>query len=712
MKFLSLKESSLKQSRFILLMLLAFIFSVSIRYIWVNEVGDIEAFKWNNELMINTNDGYYWAEGARDILNNTHQEYDHSPVNTPMAKLTAFLATVLPFSFETLLLWIPAFFGSFLVVPIMLIAREIKQDYLGFVAAILGAIAWSYYNRTMVGYYDTDMLVIVLPALLVWSIILNIKEQKNSFLLLTPFFILLNIWWYPQSYSLMLGLSVMVGLYTLVFDRKNIFNYKLLALMFISIAYIYWFIKLILLVGVVALFYKKDEIFTLKNTFILLAISAFLVLVTGGFAPILRMISVYIFRESYTADTLETLHYFAVNQTVREAGHIPFETFANRISGSVTTFVLSVIGYILLSIRYRVLWLALPMVGLGFLALSGGLRFTVYAVPFMALGVSYIIFLTAKGFENIIFKDKTLKIVQIGFISLATIAILYPNIKHIIAYKVPTVFVKKEVEVLDRLKHIAQRDDYVVAWWDYGYPIRYYADVNTLIDGGRHIGKVNFPVSFALTKDQISGANMARLDVEYTKRAFKEKFKSNLIQELKDYNYTDINSFLKALGSKEFKLPKKTTDVYLYLPNRMLDILPTVGMFSNLDLTTGKQYRRAFFYQAKGFREGKNVIDLGNGIAILKDNGMLQIGNQRVPVNHFAVTAYDNFGKLHKNIKTLNPTSRLNVIFMKNYNRFLVLDDDMYNSLFIQLYVLENYDKELFEPVILTPLVKVYKLKK
>ena len=68
--------------------------------------------------------------------------------------------------------------------------------------------------------------------------------------------------------------------------------------------------------------------------------------------------------------------------------------------------------------------------------------------------------------------------------------------------------------------------------------------------------------------------------------------------------------------------------------------------------------------------------------------------------------------KLHKSIQTLNPTSRLNVIFMKNYNRFLVLDDDMYNSLFIQLYVLENYDKELFEPVILTPLVKVYKLKK
>jgi len=36
----------------------------------------------------------------------------------------------------------------------------------------------------------------------------------------------------------------------------------------------------------------------------------------------------------------------------------------------------------------------------------------------------------------------------------------------------------------------------------------------------------------------------------------------------------------------------------------------------------------------------------------------------------------------------------------------------MYNSVFIQLFVFENYDKSLFEPVILNPLVKVYKLKK
>jgi len=48
---------------------------------------------------------------------------------------------------------------------------------------------------------------------------------------------------------------------------------------------------------------------------------------------------------------------------------------------------------------------------------------------------------------------------------------------------------------------------------------------------------------------------------------------------------------------------------------------------------------------------------------------------------------------------------------MRDYGRILILDKRMYNSAYIQLFVLENYDPNLFEPVILTPLSKVFKLK-
>jgi len=215
--------------------------------------------------------------------------------------------------------------------------------------------------------------------------------------------------------------------------------------------------------------------------------------------------------------------------------------------------------------------------------------------------------------------------------------------------------------------YIASREDYVISWWDYGYPIRYYADVKTLVDGGKHSGSVNFPVSFMLTNPQQVAAKMARLDVEYTEKTNELKKEiadknitvfSNIEQMTKSYGFDDTNKFLEALKDPNLTLPKKTRDIYFYLPFRMLSIYPTIALFSNLDLMTGRQKKPPFL-----------------------------------------------------NVQLVDMTSNLNVIYMASYGSMLIVDDRTYDSLTIQLLVLENYDPKLFEPVMLTPYVKVYKLK-
>src|SRR5690606_27326019 len=113
-------------------------------------------------IMINTNDGYYWAEGARDRLENPAVTDELSPVSRAVPVITAVIAKPLPFvSLETLILYLPAVLGSLIVVPIILIGRALNHTGAGFAASLIAVIAWSYYNRTMVGYYDDDMLVIV-----------------------------------------------------------------------------------------------------------------------------------------------------------------------------------------------------------------------------------------------------------------------------------------------------------------------------------------------------------------------------------------------------------------------------------------------------------------------------------------------------------------------------------------------------------------------
>jgi len=76
------------------------------------------------------------------------------------------------------------------------------------------------------------------------------------------------------------------------------------------------------------------------------------------------------------------------------------------------------------------------------------------------------------------------------------------------------------------------------------------------------------------------------------------------------------------------------------------------------------------------------------------------------------VVGYTNDGKLQKNVQTLSEDGEISIIFMQSYNSFLILDEKMYNSLFIKLFVLGDYDKELFDLVIDSPYAKVYKLKR
>ncbi len=711
----------------VLFILIAFAFSIAVRLIWVQQFSGTEQFKFNDQFMINTNDGYFYAEGARDIVAGiTENTNDLSPFKSAGSILTAFIAKILPFSFESIIFYMPAFFASLLVIPIILIGRSIGKLEVGFIAALLASIAWSYYNRTMVGYYDTDLLNIVFPTFLLWSLIWAIKTQEDKYLLFTALDIIAYRWWYPQSYALEFAFFGLVFVYLLylafkerkdtvsLYENKTIsYILQLLTIMMLAMVQLDMVLRIALVFGYFMLFRQEKWH---KHLYIMFIMALMLFMASGGFDPIWGQLKGHVFKDDILVTGIDLkLHFFSVMQTVREAGQIPFETFANRISGHTITFIASILGYIWLSFRHPIMLLGLPMIGLGFLALSGGLRFTIYAVPILALGIAFLIVELSSFIKN--------NIMKYTLMTILTIAILLPNIKHVIDYKVPTVFTKDEVVVLDKLKNIANHEDYVVGWWDYGYPIRYYADVKTLSDGGKHSGSVNFPTSFILTHSQVEASKMLRLDVEYTENKFiiqkedenlskdnKRLIQTNIAQMTLDYGYKNTNNFLTSL-STDIKLPKKTRDVYLYLPNKMMNIYPTVNIFSNIDLMTGTKGKQPFFYKSTTFKESTEIIDLGRGIKIEKKTGKLIVGKQKASINNFTKTFYDKKGKLQKQVQTINRAANLNVIFMSNYKQFLVVENSVYNSLYFQLFVLENYNKELFEPTILTPLTKIYKLK-
>ncbi len=681
----------------------AVIFGMVCRLYWVFWASEYPVFFWNNELMISTNDGYAFAEGARDMLAGFHQENDLSYYGYPLSTLTYWIVKFLGVKLETAMIYMSVFFSSLVAVPVILIANEYKLKFAGFIAALLAVVANSYYNRTMAGYYDTDMLIIPLSVFVVWGLVRVLEKKDAKSLIIAPLSALIYMWWYSSAFSLISILTGLFLLYTLVFDIKNPLFYLEISLLLLAISNLDLTLKFaIVFVFYVLCLFKKEAI-NLKFALGVLVVVFVVFAIRGGLNPIIFQLKFYVFRDAPEVGGM-SFHFFNVNQTIQESSIVDFTLFCERISANVITFLISLAGVALFCYKHRSFAVSLAMLALGFLAFKSGLRFTIYAVPIMALGFGYLVEFIL---SNLKLKGAVLNLAR-AFI---TVLALAPALIHIYGYKAEPVFVHKEVEILNKLKSIAGREDYVVAWWDYGYPIRYYSDVKTLIDGGKHLGRENFAVSFALGSDEMSSANMARLDVEYTERNFKERFNGNLAQILKERN-ASIDQFFSDIKEANFSLPAKTRDIYYYLPDRMLGIFPTILQFSKIDLKSGKNLNNGLFIVTRAISQNEQGIRLSGGFTLSSDVTNLIYENNVLPLRSFIETDYDESGKLNVKEYKNNELSNISVIFMRDYGRFIILDESILKSTYIQLFVLERYDPKIFEPVILDGAAKVYKLKR
>ena len=693
------KSREFRSQEITLMMLIAYIFSFMVRMIWVYQFQGNESFIWNGQLMINTNDGYYFASGAQKWLYGTLQENPRVPgiFYTATVTLTAFAAKYLPITLDTVTLYMPAVISSLVVIPVILIGRLFGVALAGFFAALLGSIAWSYYNRTMIGYFDTDMFSAMAPMFILYFLLATIKTEKRIYVLMSALAFLIYPYLYDSGRTIVYAMGLLYMGYMLLFHRKEDFTYRSILLITVGmIDYNIW----IQFTAIAALYIALEkEVITAKQAIYGLVILIPIFLYTGNVhGLILTKIGHYIERDT----AKEGLKFFQVYKTIREAGIIPFDVMANRISGSVIGVLIALVGYIVLVVRHKEFILALPLIGIGIMSLWAGLRFTVFAVPVAAISAIYLFHVIASYVQD--------RRMYYFIMASLTAIMIYPNITHIIGYKVPTVMNKQEVTVLDRLKSNSSSKDYVIAWWDYGYPIWYYADKNTLIDGGKH-NNDNFIVSeILLSTSPLEAARLSRLAVEeYVSSDYQKSTDTLFNNGTKEQ--VNVADYLDELRYGDVEMPAKTRDIYLYLPWRMMRILPTIKLFSNLDLNTGKALSKPFFYSTQSFKQEKDQVSLGRGITWLMKENKLQLGNEKVDIGKYFTVGYAKKGKLSVDRKVFNASGKYHIIYMSSYRNFLVVDDAYLNSLFIQMFVFENYDKALFEPVILDPLSKIYRLK-
>ncbi len=737
----------------IVYILLAYFFALAIHLIWLFKFGTNPNYYFNGAPIINTNDGYYFASGVQKELFGLHQENPLVPsiYDRGLVFVTYLAAKLLPFSLDTIIFYMPAVVASLVVIPLVLIGKLYNNALWGFLSALLGSIAWSYYNRTLVGYYDTDMFALTVPVFVLYFLLKTLKTLSLKDMLYASFFLTIYEFLYTSGKSVAYALGVMFILFVLYLyffdtkykqERKVFIKFLILLLIALSKFYMPIFYETlfkIVLLGIIYFILEKKEIELKTLAYLSAFLFVYFLISSEALLTIWNKIQIY----TFTGTQKEGLHFFGVYQTISEASGIPIfpdgsgrSNVAYRIMGSILGFLLFIAGYIILVIRKREFLIALPLVGIGLFAHWGGLRFTVYAVPIAALSSIYLLFIISEYLSN--------KIGRILFLLATTAALVYPNIDHTLHYNPGVVFTKPEIKDLKSLEKIASSKDYTLTWWDYGYPIWYYSNTNTLIDGGKH-HEDNFIISKMFLSDSpILAANLAKVAVEkyaqaalaYKKwetegansKAIPKEFMMlnkkgepyfpnphhaiiNTILKNKQKDQKDSNEFLAILESNNIQLPPKTRDIYWYAPLKMSNIFLTISQFSNLDLQNGNKMRELWFYPTYARATKGSIIIFRNGVAFDYKKGELLIRNSKIPVSLFITTQILANGDIKILPQKYSHKGDKIVLFIQNKREFIIMDKETFSSNYVQMFLLGNYDKELFELVLKSPYSRIYKIK-
>ena len=356
------------------------------------------------------------AEAARKTAQTLHSAgYKNKAVHAALASaqdhaLSAIRRPMI--SVESIMAYMPAFAASLLAVPLVLIGRLLGSAWWGFLAALTGSVAYSYYNRSMSGYFDTDMFSVTVPAVALYFLLRSLcnKEDWSAgagavALFLMPFF-------YTSSMSIALAMAVAYIGYQLVFHWREARAWEGIVPVAVAMFFLGGSQGHVIAVNPAAWVLKIAAIFcaSLAPRWMpwlrvesewpgwplragVAAMLVGVVLFSSPFEQVRQKVFQYLPTETAAANPSGAqLQYKNVISTVQEARGVNKTIWAVRISGTVAGFGLTVLGFALLIARHPQMLISLPLVGIGLFSLMGGLRFTIHAVGIAALAATWVFF--------------------------------------------------------------------------------------------------------------------------------------------------------------------------------------------------------------------------------------------------------------------------------------------------------------------------------
>jgi hypothetical protein len=618
----------------LLTILFTYIFVVAIRWLlfYIMYADNLSLIMQDGSFIpIFNSDGGVYGYYASNILSGI--KYPFTSEYMP-GYLLFFISKFFGISLNQVLFYSPLFLSSLVVIPIILIGYLINLPRVGVYASILGSFSIIYYAKTALGHYDSDVLNIFFIFMILFSLMYSLKTNIIKGISLAFIFIILFALWYHSFSSIVLFIIMVYIIYIFIASYKQ--SNKLM--------------KYIFYIG--CIFFILFNI--INNTYYKRALDYFN---QDSTLELIQKSGNILYFSSELAGISEA-------QTYNLSSLIDFLSIHNSLF-----LLLSFIGLLLLSYRYRYMIIFSIFSIFVFISMKAGMRFSIFGVFPIVFGLSYMIVLL----EDKILKYKKI-LVFIPIILLLTSYIYKANITN----EMNSSLKSDDFEALVHLGMRANKRDFIISSWSFGWRIWYLTYLHTLIDNGKH------------DYDKFILAKLLLSNEDYTAKAtryFLEKC-YNSTCELALRMYHKKTPFQV---DKEIKKVKKTKDIYFFLNDRM--ILSLNQMMMDLQIYKKQKISGAGAYFA-------NPIQILNTKEVISED--FSVNFKTKTIKAFAANKTQRFNNLFiiidNKIQRLkgDKNSPFNVIIYKD--KFLIIvHNDILKSFFIQTMIFHRYDKKLFK---------------
>jgi len=693
-------------------------------------------YRLDNEWLLATHDAYTWVAGAEGF--GLAVGHPMSVMLKAMADLVGTVPAVVAF-------WFPAVLASFVAVIAFAWVWALGSMEAGVAAGILTSMAPGFLARTLLGFYDTDLITLFFPLLMAlapasWAMrymllpgmvlrrlamtsgVMSVRRAFSRGKADGP--------WTPRlkqaehvgnplrwQWIVLLGSSGVISWWTQewhsVFPYLIRYNVALLAFMSLvmaprgrrallllgSMAYAlptlvgpagFGFSLLLLLAGTRKGYRLRRLLCKPWLLAVLWAGIAWLMVRGEIFASVMNHINAYVKHSGDVKSTGEglSLEYPSVAQSIIEVQDLAFAEIFPYFHPWMEAAVAGLLGFALVVIRRPGALFLLPLAALGLLSVKMGGRMVMFGAPVIAVGLALPLFWLLQRLLRVGLRGAAAGLLTSGLLLALLVA---PFVDMIPAMSQGPIINRRHAEALSRAKAMTPPDAMLWLWWDWGYAANHFAHRQTIADGAQHAGPSLYLPAAVFATDN---PRFARQLIRYTAQCGNDP--GNVFEGL---DGKAAQALMDRLRSSETPLIEAKGRLYVVVSFEMLRLSFWISNFGNWN-----------FVNRAG--EGGALSIVTQALAYKLDSGEVRLEGNNSAIYASSISVFDETGVTRRNYiqewfdahpkatpeeqhDFLSKRRNINFLFNRVTDEKLAMDARLYNSLMVQLLVGEPQDPRI-----------------